>query len=308
MLLLPRSISKVRELEMGISLALAHPWVETYAQALDAETQQRGVSLLLCRGQSGARHRAGHVQRFARCCSQTMKTISLILLLILVALPGRALDSNEIATTVQVHSNRIELKMEMAFSTAMRMAGWTPSPEIAAATQFEQAQPALRNLAGMFFDFTAGNHRLTATRTNAQLGMENHIHLELEFAPTPHRPLRLMPQGLLVAGPEHPYGVTLTVQDMVNQKVLGQTTLFMANAAAEFPLNAAEESAAVATETETDQSKVTHDAEEVPVAAITNTAALPAPQPQPGLAQQAPFILILLVAVLALVLWIRRRD
>jgi hypothetical protein len=38
MLLLPRSISKVRELEMGISLALAHPWVETYAQALGAET------------------------------------------------------------------------------------------------------------------------------------------------------------------------------------------------------------------------------------------------------------------------------
>jgi hypothetical protein len=237
-----------------------------------------------------------------------MKTISVILLLILVALPGRALDSNEIATTVQVHSNRIELKMEMAFPTAMRMAGWTPSPEIAAATQFEQAQPALRILAGMFFDFTAGNHRLTATRTNAQLGMENHIHLELEFAPTPHRPLRLMPQGLLVAGPEHPYGVTLTVQDMVNQKVLGQTTLFMANAAAEFPAKPAVETPSLATAMETDQSKFTNAVNEEQVAAITNTASLPAPQPQPGLAQHAPFILVLLVAVLALVLWIRRRE
>jgi hypothetical protein len=237
-----------------------------------------------------------------------MKTISLLLLLVLVALPGRALDSNEIATTVQIHSNRIELKMEMAFPTAMRLAGWTPSPEIAAATQFEQAQPALRILAGMFFDFTAGNHRLTATRTNAQLGMENHIHLELEFAPTPHRPLRLMPQGLLVAGPEHPYGVTLTVQDMVNQKVLGQTTLFLANATAEFPTKPAAEATAVATESATDQSKVTNAAEEVRSPVTTNTASLPAPQPQPGLAQQAPFILILLVVVVALVLWIRRRD
>jgi hypothetical protein len=237
-----------------------------------------------------------------------MKIISVILLLVLVALPGRALDSNEIATTVQVHSNRIELKIEMAFPTAMRLAGWTPSPELAAATQFEQAQPALRNLAGMFFDFTAGNHRLTATRTNVQLGVEDHIHLEVEFAPTSHRPLRLMPQGLLVAGPEHPYGVTLTVQDMVNQKVLSQTTLFLANAAAEFPTKPAAEATALATVTAADKSKVTDAAEEVQVAVTTNTISLAAPQPQPGLAQHAPFILILLVAVLAFVLWIRRRD
>jgi hypothetical protein len=237
-----------------------------------------------------------------------MKTISVILLLVLVTLPGRALDSNEIATTVQIHSNRIEVKMEMAFRTAMRLAGWSPSPEIAAATQFEQAQPALRNLAGMFFDFTAGNHRLTATRTNVQLGVEDQIQFQVEYVPTVHRPLRLMPQGLLVAGPEHPYGVTLMVQDMVNQKVLGQTTLFMANATAEFPLKSEMETTATPTETETDLAKVTNDLEEVPGTVTTNTTSLPAPKPQPGLAQHAPFILILLVVVLALVFWIRRRD
>lgn len=236
-----------------------------------------------------------------------MKTISTLLLL-LVALSARALDANEIATTVQVHSNRIELKMELAFPTALRLAGWSPSPEIAAATQFEQAQPALRNLAGMFFDFTAGNHLLTATRTNAQLGVENHIHLELEFAPTPHRPLRLMPQGLLVAGPEHPYGVTLTVQDMVNQKVLGQTTLFMANATAEFPPRAEADSNAATAPPAPVQPSAANDTEKITITATAAAPVMPPPPPQPGLVQHAPFILILLVAVLALVLWIRRRD
>jgi hypothetical protein len=237
-----------------------------------------------------------------------MKTISTLLLLLL-ALSARALDANEIATTVQLHSNRIELKMEMAFPTALRLAGWSQSPEVAAATQFEQAQPALRNLAGMFFDFTAGNHRLTATRTNAQLGVENHIHLELEFPPTPHRPLRLMPQGLLVAGPEHPYGVTLIVQDLVNQKVLGQTTLFQANATAEFPMKpAAETTTGAATQPEEEQPKAAVAADETRNGGSTTTVLPPPPPPEPGLAQHAPFILMLLVAVLALVLWIRRRD
>lgn len=237
-----------------------------------------------------------------------MKTISIILVMVLVTLPGRALDSNVIATTVQIHSNRIELTMEMAFPTAMRLAGWPPSPEIAAATQLEQAQPALRNLAGMFFDFTAGNHRLTATRTNVQLGVEDQIQCLVEYLPTPHQPLRLMPQGLLVAGPEHPYGVTLTVQDLVNQKVLGQTTLFMANATAEFPLKSETETTGTTTAAKAALAEVTNNLEEVPGAVTANTASLPAPKPQPGLAQHAPFILILLVAVLALVLWIRRRE
>lgn len=148
---------------------------------------------------------------------------------------ARAHDPYEITSVVYLHSNRIELFIEMEFPTGMNLAGQKPTQERAAVAQFETALPQLRELAGRFFDFTAGHHVVPALATNVELGVEDHIRFRVDYATTPHRPLRFVARGLGGNADENPYGASLTVLDMVDRKVLGQTTLFAASAPAEFP-------------------------------------------------------------------------
>ena len=54
----------------------------------------------------------------------------------------------------------------------------------------------LRTLAGSFFEFTAGNNAVLPLTTNVEMGVENHILFQLEYAPTPHRPLKFTAHGL----------------------------------------------------------------------------------------------------------------
>lgn len=158
---------------------------------------------------------------------------------------ARAHDPYEITSVVYVRSNVIELFIEMEFPTGMRLAGVEPVRDVAALHQFEKAQPQLSALAGSFFDFTAGNNKVAALTTNIALGVEDHIQFKLEYAATPLRPLQFNARGLRGAT-DSPYGTSLTVLDMVNQKVLGQTTLFADSARAEFPPPVAEPIAALA--------------------------------------------------------------
>jgi hypothetical protein len=144
-------------------------------------------------------------------------------------------DPYEISSVVYLRSNRIELVIEMEFPTGMTLAGQKPSRAASPQSQFEAALPELEKFAGGFFEFTAGNHAVSPLRTNVQLGVEDHIQYRVEFAPTDYRPLRFDPRGLRRVE-ESLYGVSLTVLDMVNQKVLGQTTLFADSPAAEFPV------------------------------------------------------------------------
>jgi hypothetical protein len=148
---------------------------------------------------------------------------------------ARAHDPYEISSVVYLHSNRIELFIEMEFPTGMSLAGQKPTQERAAVTQFEAALPQLRELAGSFYDFTAGNHVVPSLATNVELGVEDHIRFRVDYATTPHRPLRFVARGLGGNADENPYGASLTVLDMVHRKVLGQTTLFTASAPVEFP-------------------------------------------------------------------------
>lgn len=163
-----------------------------------------------------------------------VKAIACILLLALIGNTVRAHDPYEITAAVYVRSNVIELFIEMEFPTGMKFAGVEPQREVAAQTQFEKAQPQLAALAGNFFDFTAGNNRVAALTTNVSLGVENHIQLKVEYAPTALRPLQFTARGLRTVT-DSPYGTSLTVLDMVNQKVLGQTTLFALSPRADFP-------------------------------------------------------------------------
>lgn len=165
-----------------------------------------------------------------------MKTVRRILLVVtlMFAAAARAHDPYEITSVVYVRSNVIELFVEMEFPTAMNLAGTPPVRDVAILSQFETAQAQLRTLAGSFFEFTAGNNTVLALTTNVELGVENHIRFQVNYAATPYRPLQFTARGLR-GSMDSPYGTSLTVLDMVNQKVLGQTTLFADSPRTEFP-------------------------------------------------------------------------
>ena len=117
----------------------------------------------------------------------------------------------------------------------MTLAGEPPSRANAVSSQFEAAVPHLEKLAGGFLEITAGNHAVSPLRTNVQLSVEDHIQCKVEFAPTDHRPLRVVPRGLRGVA-DSPYGISLTVIDMVKKQVLGQAVFFANSLAAEFPV------------------------------------------------------------------------
>lgn len=146
----------------------------------------------------------------------------------------RAHDPYEISVVAYVRSNVIELFLEMEFPAGMTLSGLTPTRDVAAETQFEAGLPRLKDFAGGLFRITAGNHVVQPLRTNVELGVELHIRGRVEFALTDYRPLRFDPLGLK-AVTDVPYGISLTVLDMVNQKVLGQSALFADSPPAEFP-------------------------------------------------------------------------
>ena len=166
---------------------------------------------------------------FVRC-----RALTLGLMLLSIG-SARAHDPYEIAAVVYVRSNVIELFMEMEFPTGMTLAGLTPTRDVAAETQFEAGLSQLKNFAGGLFEITAGNNVVQPLSTNVELAVEMHIRGHVEFALTDYRPLRFVPRGLK-AVPDVPYGVSLTVLDMVKQKVLGQAALFADSPPAEFPV------------------------------------------------------------------------
>ena len=147
---------------------------------------------------------------------------------------AEAHDPYEIASGVYLQSNRIEIMMEMEFAAGMILSGSEPSRDVSAEDQFESARPRLEQFVGRLFEITAGSNAVLPLRTNVQLGVEAHIRGQLEFALTDYRPLRFSAPELR-AMPNAPYGVSLTVLDMVNKKVLGQTTLFADSPPADFP-------------------------------------------------------------------------
>jgi len=165
---------------------------------------------------------------------KSVRLLAFIFGVLLLSVSAQAHDPYEITSVVYIQSNRIELFMEMEFPTGMTLAGLVPSREVAAETQFEAGLLQLKNFAGGLFEITAGNNVVQPLQTNVELGVEMHIRGKVEFALTDYRPLRFVSRGLR-AVPDVPYGVSLTVLDMVNQKVLGQAALFADSPAAEFP-------------------------------------------------------------------------
>ena len=163
-----------------------------------------------------------------------MRTALLTSLAFLLAASAKAHDAYEITSVVYLQTNRIELFVEMEFPTAMKLAGLTPTRDVAVLSQFEAGLTRLREAAGDFYEITAANNVIQSLVTNVEMVVDNHIQFRVEFASTPHRPLRFAARSLKALAEQGGYGASLTVLDMVNKKVLGQTTLFADSPTMEF--------------------------------------------------------------------------
>ena len=176
-----------------------------------------------------------------------MKYFAAIVFTGLIVLSVKAHDPYEISSVIYIQTNRIELLVEMEFPTGMRLAGLTPTKDVAVLSQFEAGQTKLFEAAGSFYEITAANNVIQPLSTNVELGVEDHIRFHVEFANTTHRPLRFVARSLKSLADQGSYGASLTVLDMVNKKVLGQTTLFADSPTMEFSVtNPIQHSATIA--------------------------------------------------------------
>lgn len=229
-----------------------------------------------------------------------------MLLALFLTLTAHAHDPYEITSVASLHSNRIELLIELEFPTALKLAGIEPQPPAPLISQLEAAQSQLRQLAGSFFDFTAGQHVVPPRQTNVVLATEDHIHFQLEFAPTAHRPLRFSARGLANVA-DSSYGTTLTVLDMVNQKVLGQTTLFANSPPADFPPRTSIAAVDDAESEPHNETTTTTDNPADTVAAPAIAPALPSPA-APLRASRLTFLLVIGCGAIAFIFLAARRS
>jgi hypothetical protein len=143
-------------------------------------------------------------------------------------------DPFEITSTIRLESNRTVVEIEMEFRAAMRLAGVPRAVEAAdSAVQFQSKLPELQRQAAQFFELGNAGGKLMVTGTNVTLGVEDHVKFNLEF-PATRDGLRVNAAGLKMLGEEGPFGTSVTVLDMVNLKVLGQSVLFASSPVAEF--------------------------------------------------------------------------
>lgn len=204
------------------------------AQAVGSETRRRGVSLLLCGRNGRSGHRRGDIQEFERGENQAVKIYLSLIAAVLCVGSAQAHDPYEISSAIYLQTNRIELFVEMEFAAGMKLAGLTPTKDVAVLSQFEAGQARLLDAAGSFYEITAANNLIQIVSTNVELGVEDHIRFHVEFANTAHRPLRFVARSLKSLADQGGFGASLVVLDMVNKKVLGQTTIFADSPTMEF--------------------------------------------------------------------------
>jgi hypothetical protein len=217
-------------------------------------------------------------------------------LLLVSSIPALAHDPYEISSTVRIETNRTLIDVEMEFNGAMLLVGEPRSSGLAEqAALFQSKLPELQRQAGQFFAVSGVAGTLVAGSTNVTLGVENHVKFNLEY-PATRSGLKLEATGLKALSERGPFGVGVTVLDLVNMKVLGQATLFANSPVAEF-------APPVKAQARLEIASVPSNAP--PVA----TVATPAPAKPVAPARQNDFLWILLVLggfAVVLVVLIRR--
>jgi hypothetical protein len=141
---------------------------------------------------------------------------------------AQAHDQLEITGTIYLRTNHLELFVEMEGRPARLLA---KAPEASGA---EEVLARLEARASSLFRIGSGETTLVPTSVAVLPGQEDHLRLRLLF-PVPDRgPLKVEAPLLTELAAAGGYGVSLTVLDMVNQRVVGQSVLFADQAAVTF--------------------------------------------------------------------------
>lgn len=217
---------------------------------------------------------------------------------LLFTVTARAHDPFEITAVASVETNRLVMVAEMEFQTArtLAQAGGATTTNTDYPMEFANLQPQFRAAAEKLFQITAAGQSLPLRDNVVTLEVEHHVRFTLTYPPTDARPLHISAPNFSALADDGPYGIGLTVLDMVRKKVLGQTVFFAAKPTAGTDFGAEP----VADETQvTDMTNMTNATD------VTNGAAPPAPQAiRPTSAW--PLALYCLAAV-GLLWWLGRR-
>jgi len=155
-------------------------------------------------------------------------------LLIIFSLRAFAHDPYEITSTIRLETNRTLVEIEMEFNGAMLLVGVPRSQQpIDQSALFQSKLSDLQHQAGQFFEIADATGPLSAISTNVTLGVENHVKFSLDYPPT-RTGLKLNATAVKSLAEHGPFGTTVTVLDMVNKTVLGQSVLFSNSPAATF--------------------------------------------------------------------------
>lgn len=188
----------------------------------------------------------------------------------------------------------------MEFNAAMALIGAPRSHEGAdVATLFQAKLSELREQAGRFVELRSAGQPFTPTGTNVTLGVESHVRFDLDFPATPSG-LKLNAAGLETLGARGPFGVGVTVLDMVNMKVLGQATLFPNSPEAEFAAVGSPTTNLASANVATNTSAAFHPA-------LVQPAPASAEPPKSGKASQTFWAFVILVFFGAVLLVLVRR-
>ena len=165
--------------------------------------------------------------------------------------PAFGHDPLEISATVYLHTNRLELRAVMMRKAVLLAADHQGVPllDFSIPAERDEAMPMLRSLAPGLFTLTCGTNVLTASDVKVILGAEDHVGFDFTFpveiknenlrmknsetATTNsfplsafHFPLCSLNARLLAQLPKQdPYGVNVTVLDLVNNEVWEQKLL-----------------------------------------------------------------------------------
>ena len=216
---------------------------------------------------------------------------------LLFTFAARAHDPFEITAVASVETNRVVIVAEMEFQTArtLAQAGGATTTNTDYPMEFARLQPQFRAAAEKLFQLTAAGEILPLRDNVVTLEVEHHVRFTLTYPPTDARPLHISAPNFSELADAGPYGIGLTVLDMVRKKVLGQTVFFAAKPTAGTDFGA---------EPAADETQVTDMTNMTNAAQVTNGAVPPAP---PERSHQPGMLALYGLAAVGLLWWLGRR-
>jgi hypothetical protein len=150
-----------------------------------------------------------------------------MLVVSLFASSAAAHDANEITTRVYLQTNRLEVRLTIAASTARLMvqADGHDVADLDNAEEFGRARSLLAASAARLLQISADGKPLTPLETEVRRSVEDHLEFKVIYPRPAPGSLRLNAIRLNQLPSDQTYGALVTVVDVVNQVFLSQKLL-----------------------------------------------------------------------------------